>query len=114
MLAPFEKPTATGGTGSEVVGDPRLVDEVGELDRASAQVVEIEHALREPAEESGHAVLEHPAARAEPRGPGQEPLAEREEIILRAARAVQQQQRRQARPGSRHEPMAEPSAVGWS
>ena len=67
--------------------------------RAAAHVVLVEHALGEAAEEARHAVLEHAAARREQGRAGRDHLAEPEQVVLVAAGAVQQQERRE--PASR-------------
>ena len=64
--------------------------------RPPAQVVQVEHALRQPPEEARHAVLEHLAARAEQRGPRVQRPPKVEQVVLIAAGAVQQQQRGRA------------------
>ena len=105
MFAPFEKPTAIGAR--QAVGLARLGDEVGELVRAAAHVLLVEDALRQPAEEAGHAVLEHLAPRGQERGPGCHRAPEREEVVLVAARAVQEQEGRPAGLGPGLEAMDE-------
>src|SRR6185503_14051275 len=71
------------------------------------QVVEIEHALGAPPEETRHAVFGHLAARGQQSGARQQALAERDQIVLVAAGAVQQQKHRQTGPRRRDETMAE-------
>ena len=68
-------------------------DERDEILRARVQILEIEHALGQPAEEARRAVLEHRAARAQQARVGREHLAELNQIVLVAAGAVEQQQR---------------------
>ena len=98
MLAPLEKPTATGAAGPRSYVRACRVHEVRQLVRAPAQVVEVEHAFGEPPEEPGHAVLQDLTPRAQLRGPGQELLAQGQQIVLRATRPVEQQERRE--PGA--------------
>ena len=59
----------------------------------------IEYAFRDPPEETRHPALEHVAPRTQERRAGREHLAERDEIVLVAAGAVQHQER--GRPGNR-------------
>ena len=78
--------------GIEVVGLGGAHDEFGEPGGAVVEVVEVEDSLGEPAEEAGGAVLEHLAARAEERRIGIEHPAERDEIMLITAGAVEQEE----------------------
>ena len=61
------------------------------------EVVDVPGAVRRAAEEARDALLVHLAARRQQRVAGRDPLGQRNEIVLVAARAVQQQERR--RPG---------------
>jgi len=76
----------------------RRRNEVGEIVGAPAHVVLVEHAFRQAAEEPRHAALQHLAARRQQRGAGRDRVAQRNEIVLVAAGAVQQEQRRRSRP----------------
>ena len=71
-------------------------DEIRELPGTLSQIVQIEDAFRETAEEARHAALEHLAARTQNRCARQERLPEWHEVVLVPAGAVQRQQRREA------------------
>src|SRR5450755_1977803 len=80
--------------GIQLVLRHRAVDEANELLRAQREILEIEHALGEPLEESWCAALANGTARTEDRRAREEGLAERDEIVLVAAGAVQEEERR--------------------
>ncbi len=81
------EPVFGGGRQHEVAERVRPGDEVGH----------VEHALGEAPEEARHPALDHVAARAQQAGAGQQHVAERDEIVFVAARAVEEQERRQPR-----------------
>ena len=102
MLAPLENPTAIGLRPVQAVGLPGRVHEIRQLVGPPPQILQIEHALGEPPEEARHPVLQDLASRAQPRGARQQRLAQRQQVALVAAGAVQQQQHRQpGRPGQK-------------
>jgi hypothetical protein len=72
-------------------------EELGELVDAGAQIVLVEDTLAQPTEEPRHPVLEHGAAHREHRCVRGEVRAQRQEVVLVAAGAVQQQERWAAR-----------------
>jgi hypothetical protein len=57
------------------------------------EILQVEHALRDPPEEARHPVLEHRAARAQEPGFREQHAAERQQILLVPAGAVEHQQR---------------------
>ena len=65
-------------------------DELRELLGAHAQVVLVEDAFAQTAEEPGHAVFQHRPARGQQRRAGDERVAQRQQVVLVAAGAVQQ------------------------
>ena len=81
--------------------------EVSQLARPDAQVLEIEDALRQTAEEPRHAVLQHLPPRAKERCSRSQRLPQRKQVVLVAAGTVQQEQRRGPWCGSRPETMNE-------
>src|SRR5262245_61231977 len=58
------------------------------------QIILIEDSLTNPAEETGHAVLQDCAAYREHRSPGRKMITKRQQVVFVATRTVQQQQRR--------------------
>ena len=99
MFAPFEKPAAISEPGVKPYFGRRARRERRQLRRGARDIRVIEHAFREAAEETRRAALEHVTARAQQRGAGCDHPAEREEIGLVAAGAVQQEERGRARHG---------------
>ncbi len=81
----------------EAVGGGRRADELRELIGAHEQVGNVEHTDREAAEEARRGSLSYLAERAEERRARSELPAERHQIVLVAARSVQQQERRTGR-----------------
>jgi len=81
----------------EAVGAPRLGDETAQLGRPAPHVVLVEQTLAEAAEEARHAVLEHVPPRRKQRRSRRDLAAERQEVGLVAARAMQKQNWRKAR-----------------
>src|SRR5665213_2900620 len=81
----------------DAVSFTRGLDKVGQFGGTSFEIVEVELARPEPTEKARHAVFQYLAARRQERAAGRQSLAERDEIVLVAAGAVQQQQGRQAR-----------------
>src|SRR5206468_10106481 len=77
----------------EAVGRARLGNECGKVVCPLPQVVEVEHALRQPAEKPGHTVFKHLAAWAEQRRLWVQRPSQVEQVVLVAAGAVQQEQR---------------------
>ena len=65
-----------------------------------AEVLLVEDAHGEAAEEAGHAVLEHGPARRQEVRLGRQAPAERQEVVLVAARAVEQEERGARSPGN--------------
>src|ERR1700692_1344636 len=73
--------------------DLRLFDQIRELRRAGAHVVFVETVFGEAPEKSRHAVFQNFSARRKQRNCRREQPAERDEVVLVASGAVQQQQR---------------------
>src|SRR4051794_4825007 len=84
----------------EVIPRRRFRDKLGEIVRAAFQVGEVEDAFSQPPEEAGHAVFQHFAARTEHAGAGCEHRRERQQVVLVASRAVEQQERERRRVGA--------------
>jgi hypothetical protein len=80
-------------------------DEISQGVCALFDISEIEHSLGEATEKARLAVLQDITPRAEQRGTGREFLSKWNQIILVAAGAVQEQQRRGGGIGSRLETM---------
>ncbi len=78
--------------GGDAVLRARTFDEYGELISTPPDVVLIENALSEPAEEARHAVLQHLAARRKQRRIRGNRAAKREEIVFVTAGAVQKEE----------------------
>lgn len=76
---------------AEMTAGALVFDEVGQFVGAPDEVVFVEDAGGEAAEEAGLAVLEDLSTLAEQRGTGAEKLAERDEVVLVAAGAVEQE-----------------------
>ena len=79
---------------------PRALDECTKLQGTLAHVLFVEHALRQAAEEARHAVFEDAAAWREQGRTRRYHGAELQQIVLVAAGAVQEQERRRTGPGS--------------
>src|SRR5580700_1864121 len=73
--------------------DLRFFDEICELPGPEPHVVFVETAFGKAPEKSRHAVFQHFAARRKQRSGRRDHAAERDEVVLVAAGAVQQQQR---------------------
>ncbi|MNM03508.1 hypothetical protein D3C81_134870 [compost metagenome] len=73
--------------------------------RPEDEILLIEHPLRQPAEETGHAVLRHIAPNPQKSRSRRQHLAEREQVPLIAARSVEQNQNRLRSIASRLEDM---------
>lgn len=80
--------------GGQPVGRPRPGDEIGQIRRPGGQIGLVEHASRQPAKEARQAVFADPAAGGEQRRAGCQGRAQRDQIALVPAGAVQQQERR--------------------
>ncbi len=78
MLAPLENPTATMPSRSSSYVAAAALDESGQLLGPPREILLVEHALGQPAEEPRRAALEHLAARAQHAGARQERAAQRE------------------------------------
>ena len=107
-----------GAVGQPERDDPRRVaavalgrgdGEARELVGPRQQVGDVELPDREAAEEARHRPLEHLAARRQQRRAGRQLTAQRDEVVLVAAGAVQQQQRQ--RPRARLEDVLEAEVV---
>ena len=79
--------------GVETVLRRGAIDERDEILRTSVEILDVENTLGEPAEKACGAILENVATRAQQSRIGGEHLAQVDEIILVAARAVEQEQR---------------------
>jgi hypothetical protein len=84
---------ADGDDFPEVLPGGLVRNEVGQFVRAADEVVLVEDAGSEAAEEAGLAVFEDLSARAEQGGAGAEELSEWKEIVLVAAGAVEKEKR---------------------
>jgi hypothetical protein len=85
----LEKPTAHRA-GRDAVLRACGRDELRKLLSAHAQVVLVEDAFPQTAEEPGHAVLQHRSARGQQRRAGDDRVAQRQQVVLVAPGAVQQ------------------------
>ncbi len=82
-----------GDGGRQIIFSPRGLDEIGKIVGAFRHIGLVEDTFGESAEEARHAVLQHRAARRNQRPSRRQRAAQRNEIILVAAGAVQQEQR---------------------
>jgi len=84
---------ADGDHLAEMLAGGLVFDEVGKFVGAADEVVFVEDARGEAAEEAGLSVFEDLSARAEQGGAGTEELSEGDEVILVAAGAVEKEER---------------------
>jgi hypothetical protein len=84
---------ADGDHLAEMLAGGLVFDEVGEFVGAADEIVFVEDAGGEAAEETGLSVFEDLSARAEERGAGAEELAEGDEVVFVAAGAVEEEKR---------------------
>ena len=93
MLAPLENPTATSERSS--IPYAALAATRIPLNRRPGDAgPPRQHSLAEPTEEPRHAVLQHRPAYREHRRTGRQMIAQRQQVVLVATSAVQEQQRR--------------------
>jgi hypothetical protein len=83
---------ADGDDAAEMLAGALIFDEVGQLVSAADEVILVEDARGEAAEEAGLAVFEHLSARAEQGRTGAEETAEREESVFVAPGAVEEKE----------------------
>jgi hypothetical protein len=79
---------------TDAVATPRVFHEITEFERATPDIVFIEYALRQAAEETGHSVLEHASARREQRRVRRNHGSKLQQIVLVPASSVKEQERR--------------------
>lgn len=82
---------ADGDNFSEMAAGALVFDEIGQFMGAADEVVFVEDARSQAAEEAGLAVFEDLSARAEQRGAGAEEASERDEVVFVAAGAVEEE-----------------------
>ena len=112
MLAPLENPTATSDPSSIPYAAAGRDHEVGELVGPLTKVILVEDALAEPAEEARHAVLQHGPAHRQHGGTRGQLVPQRQQVVLVAAGAVQQEQRRTGRLAVRGQEDVRPVELG--
>ena len=90
MLAPLE--IADGDDLSEKMERGLLPDEGGEVAGAADEVLLVEHARGDAAEEAGHAVFENLAPRAQQGRAGPEQAPDGQEVVLVSSCSVKEEQ----------------------
>src|SRR3954453_2757212 len=92
---------------TQVVRFPRSSEKFTQFVSPEPEVLDIEDTLCQPAEEPRHTIFENLPPRAEERSPGGQRFTQREQIVLIATGAMEQQQWGGPRPGSGPEPVNE-------
>src|SRR6185503_21270182 len=93
------------------VSAPGAAQEVGEFAGAKRKIAEVPSPIRRATEKARDALLVDLAARRDERAAGRNPLRQGQKVVLVAARAVQQQERRPVHVPARNEAVDEAEIV---